>query len=337
MTFNRSFPTCRLRRLRAFPWMRSLVAETHLSIQDLILPIFVTDASHGRTIPSLPGIHRETMETLPFLLEQVSALGIPAVALFPVVTAEKKCPLGLEALDPKGLIPQAIACIQSHAPQVGIITDPALDAYTDHGHDGVLNHRGEVDNDASLERLAQNALCQAQAGAHIIAPSDMMDGRIQAIRNRLDIHGYGAVALLSYAAKFASAFYGPFRHALGSDETLKNQSKATYHMDMRSGGQAMEEMALDLQEGADMLMIKPGLTYLDVISRASQTFQVPILGYHVSGEYAMLKAAADQGWISYDQGLMETLMAFKRAGACGIFTYGALDAAKILKGDSHAL
>lgn len=331
MSHCSSFPGYRSRRLRKAPWIRQLVAETCLTVKDLVLPLFVRDGSIPSSIPSMPGVRRYTLQELPDLMEHVQKAGIPAVALFPVVPLDHKSPNASEALQSDALLLKAITVIKKHAPHVGLITDAALDAYTSHGHDGLLNDDGHVDNDKTIDVLAKHALVQAQAGVDIIAPSDMMDGRIQAIRTLLDREGYSHVSLLSYTAKYVSALYDPFRDALQSSACLGKGAKHTYHMHSRNSHEALREAAQDIQENADMLMVKPGTLYLDILWRISTTFNMPTFAYHVSGEYAMLKAASHQGWIDYDRALIESLIAFKRAGACGIFTYGAFEAAALLK------
>lgn len=325
------FPGTRLRRLRHSAWLRNMVAETHLQVSDLILPLFIREDTQDPDIPSMPNVKRYSLQELPYIMEQVCTAGIPAVALFPVVNHECKDPMALEALNPTSLLLQATTFIRTHFPTIGVITDAALDAYTSHGHDGLLNDANDVDNDLTLKTLAHHALLQAQAGAQIIAPSDMMDGRVKAIRHILDDHGFQNVALLAYSAKYASALYGPFRQALQSAPCLGQSHKLSYHMDPRNGMEALREVSLDIQEHADMILIKPGSLYLDILWRVSETFGMPTFAFHVSGEYSMLKSAALQGWISYENTLMETLIAFKRAGARGILSYGALDAARLLK------
>jgi porphobilinogen synthase len=311
--------------------MRRLVSENHVTVDDLIWPVFVTEGkNHKEDIKSMPGISRFSLDLLVKEIEAAAALGIPAIALFPVVPAEKKTADGKEAYNPDNLVCRTIRLLKDAVPDIGIICDVALDPYTSHGHDGLMGDDGTILNDATIEVLIRQSLCQAEAGADIIAPSDMMDGRIGAIRTALDAAGFTDAALLSYAAKYASAFYGPFRDAVGSGAFLKGDKK-TYQMDPANSDEALREVALDIAEGADMVMVKPGLPYLDIIRRVKDAFAVPTFAYHVSGEYAMLRAASQNGWLNYEKALMETLISFKRAGADGILTYAAVDAAKILK------
>jgi porphobilinogen synthase len=326
-----AFPKTRMRRNRRTDWMRRLVSENHVTVDDLIWPVFVTEGkNHKEDIKSMPGISRFSLDLLVKEIEAAAALGIPAIALFPVVPAEKKTADGKEAYNPDNLVCRTIRLLKDAVPDIGIICDVALDPYTSHGHDGLMGDDGTILNDATIEVLIRQSLCQAEAGADIIAPSDMMDGRIGAIRTALDAAGFTDAALLSYAAKYASAFYGPFRDAVGSGAFLKGDKK-TYQMDPANSDEALREVALDIAEGADMVMVKPGLPYLDIIRRVKDAFAVPTFAYHVSGEYAMLRAASQNGWLNYEKALMETLISFKRAGADGILTYAAVDAAKILK------
>ncbi len=324
-----AFPRTRLRRNRVDGWTRRLVAETRLTVDDLIWPVFVIEGENRReAVASMPGVERLTIDRLVEAVAAAGDLGIPCVALFPVVGAEAKSEDGAEAWRPDNLMNRAIRALKAAVPGVGILGDVALDPYTSHGHDGILRD-GYIQNDETVAALARQALSQAEAGVDIIAPSDMMDGRIGAIRDRLDAEGHELVRVCSYAAKYASAFYGPFRDAVNSGGFLKGD-KSTYQMSPANGDEALHEVALDLQEGADMVMIKPGLPYLDIIRRVKDRFAVPTFAYHVSGEYAMLKAAAQNGWLDYDRTLMETLVGFKRAGADAVLTYGALDAARRL-------
>ena len=321
----------RLRRNRVAPWTRKLVAENVLSAADLVWPVFVLEAEKTEeAIPSMPGVSRRSIDLLLREIEDAAALGIPAVALFPVVSGDKKTADGKEAWNPDNLMCRAIRAIKKHVPEIGVICDVALDPYTSHGHDGLLDDSGYVANDATVEVLCRQALVQAEAGVDIVAPSDMMDHRIAAIRDALDAQGFVNTGIMSYAAKYASAFYGPFRDAVNSGGYLKGDKK-TYQMDPANSDEALREVALDIDEGADMVMVKPGLPYLDVIRRVKDAFAVPTLAYHVSGEYAMLKAAAQNGWLDHDKAMLETMMAFKRAGCDGIFTYAACDVAKLLK------
>ncbi|MGY0832354.1 porphobilinogen synthase [Azospirillum argentinense] len=325
-----SFPRTRLRRNRADAWTRRLVAENRLTVDDLIWPVFVIEGQNQRVpVASMPGVERLTIDLLTEAVAAAGDLGIPCVALFPVVGAEGKSEDAAEAYRPDNLMNRAIRALKTAVPHVGILGDVALDPYTTHGHDGLLRD-GYIQNDETVEVLARQALSQADAGVDIVAPSDMMDGRIGLIRDRLDSHGHELVRLCSYAAKYASAFYGPFRDAVNSGGFLKGDKK-TYQMNPANTDEALHEVALDLQEGADMVMVKPGLPYLDVIRRVKDTFAVPTFAYHVSGEYAMLRAAAQNGWLDYDKALLETLTGFKRAGCDAILTYGAVDAARRLQ------
>ena len=325
-----SFPRTRLRRNRADAWTRRLVAENRLTVDDLIWPVFVIEGENRRVpVASMPGVERMTIDRLTEAVAGAGDLGIPCVALFPVVGAEAKSEDAAEAYRPDNLMNRAIRALKAAVPHVGILGDVALDPYTSHGHDGLLRD-GYIQNDETVEVLARQALSQAEAGVDIVAPSDMMDGRIGLIRDRLDSQGHELVRLCSYAAKYASAFYGPFRDAVNSGGFLKGDKK-TYQMNPANSDEALHEVALDLQEGADMVMVKPGLPYLDIIRRVKDTFAVPTFAYHVSGEYAMLRAAAQNGWLDYDKALLETLTGFKRAGCDAILTYGAVDAARLLK------
>ncbi|WP_029008104.1 porphobilinogen synthase [Azospirillum halopraeferens] len=325
-----AFPHTRLRRNRADAWTRRLVAENRLSVDDLIWPVFAIEGSGRREpVPSMPGVERMTLDVLVDEVGAAGDLGIPCVALFPVVGSDAKSEDAAEAYNPDNLMNRAIRALKAAAPHVGLLCDVALDPYTSHGHDGILRD-GRILNDETVEVLARQALSQAEAGADIVAPSDMMDGRIAVLRDRLDGAGHRLVRLCSYAAKYASAYYGPFRDAVNSGGFLKGD-KRTYQMDPANGDEALREVAMDLQEGADMVMVKPGLPYLDIIRRVKDGFAVPTFAYHVSGEYAMLRAAAANGWLNYDAALMETLLSFKRAGADAVLTYAARDAARLLK------
>lgn len=327
-----SFPATRLRRLRSQEWLRRMVAETTLAPSDLILPVFLQEGSRERTaIDSLPGIERLSIDLATKLAREARDAGIPAIALFPVIDPSLKNAEGSEALNAANLICRAITSIKKAVADLGIITDVALDPYTSHGHDGVLGKSGDVDNDATVAILCQQAVLQAQAGADIIAPSDMMDGRVGAIRAALDKAGFQHVAVLAYSAKYASALYGPFREAVGSKNNLGKADKRTYQMNPANATEALREMALDIAEGADMLMVKPGTLYLDIIHSAKEHFAAPVLAYHVSGEYAMAKAAGEKGWVDADAVIMESLLSLKRAGASAILTYAALDVARRLK------
>ncbi|WP_207459567.1 porphobilinogen synthase [Azospirillum sp. SYSU D00513] len=327
---NLSFPRTRMRRNRADAWTRRLVAENSLSTDDLIWPVFVIEGQNRReAVASMPGVERLTIDLLTEAVAGAREMGIPCVALFPVVGAEKKSEDGAEAYRPDNLMNRTIRAIKEQVPDIGILGDVALDPYTSHGHDGIVRD-GYVQNDESVEVLVRQALSQAEAGVDILAPSDMMDGRIGAMRDALDAGGHDLVRICSYAAKYASAFYGPFRDAVNSGGFLKGDKK-TYQMNPANSEEALREVALDLNEGADMVMVKPGLPYLDIIRRVKDGFGVPTFAYHVSGEYAMLKAAALNGWIDYDKAVLETLLGFKRAGTDAILTYTALDAARMLK------
>ncbi|MCK5519009.1 MAG: porphobilinogen synthase [Alphaproteobacteria bacterium] len=326
-----SLPT-RMRRTRRTEWMRRMVTENHVTVSDLIWPVFVMEGRNKKEeIASMPGINRFSPDLLVKEIETASKLGIPAVALFPAVHASKKTVLGEESYNPDNLINRTVRLLKDVVPEIGVICDVALDPYTNHGHDGLMGDDGSILNDETIEVLIQQALRQAEAGVDIIAPSDMMDGRIGAIRTQLEAQGFTDTAILSYAAKYASAFYGPFRDAVNSGSFLKGDKK-TYQMNPANGDEALREVALDIEEGADMVMVKPGLPYLDIVRRVKDTFAIPTFAYQVSGEYAMLQAASKNGWLDYEKTLMETLLSFKRAGADGILTYSACDAARILKG-----
>ena len=326
------FPLSRPRRLRRDDFTRRLVREHALSVNDLIYPVFVLEGEKRReSVASMPGVHRVSLDLLLHVAEECVQLGIPVMALFPVISANLKTPDGKEATNPKGLIPHVVSSLKKHFPNLGIMTDVALDPYTSHGQDGLLDETGYILNDITVEVLTQQALTQANAGVDIVAPSDMMDGRIGAIRNALEEHGHIHTRIMAYSAKYASAFYGPFRDAVGSAANLGKSDKKTYQMDPGNTDEALREVALDISEGADMVMVKPGMPYLDVVRRVKDEFKVPTFAYQVSGEYAMLKAAAQNGWLDHDAVMMESLLAFKRAGADGILTYFAIDAAKKLK------
>jgi porphobilinogen synthase len=309
-----------------------LVREHALSVNDLIYPVFVLEGDKRReSVGSMPGVDRVSLDLLLPVAEKCVDLGIPVMALFPVISAHLKTPDGKEATNPKGLVPHVVATLKKHFPNLGIMTDVALDPYTSHGQDGLLDDAGYIINDATVKVLTQQALAQAQAGVDIVAPSDMMDGRIGAIRSALEAHGHIHTQIMAYSAKYASAFYGPFRDAVGSAANLGKSDKKTYQMDPGNSDEALREVALDIAEGADMVMVKPGMPYLDIVRRVKDEFKVPTFAYQVSGEYAMLKAAAQNGWLDHDAVMMESLLAFKRAGADGILTYFAIDAAQKLK------
>lgn len=328
----RSFPASRLRRLRFADFSRRMVAESRLTADDLIYPVFVTAAVSGATeIPSMPGQWRHSLESLKGVAERCLLLNIPAIALFPVLESHLKDPQGSQAINPEGLVPMVVSKLKQAFPELGIITDVALDPYTSHGQDGLIDAQGVVLNDETIAVLSRQAVVHAQAGADIVAPSDMMDGRVGALRAALDSQGYANTRILSYAAKYASHFYGPFRDAVGSAACLGQNQKATYQMDPANSDEALWEVQQDLEQGADMVMIKPGMPYLDIVAKIKQTFRVPTLVYQVSGEYAMLKAAARAGWLDETPCMLEALLAFKRAGADAILTYFAVDAATALR------
>ncbi len=327
-----AYPRVRMRRNRADAWSRALVAEHRLTASDLLWPVFVHDRDGRAPIPSMPGVDRLGLKPLVDAAGEARALGIPVIALFPATPPERKTEDGDEALNPDNLICRATRAIKQAYPDLGVMCDVALDPFTTHGHDGLVRE-GEIVNDETVQVLCRQALVQAEAGCDIIAPSDMMDGRVGAIRDALDRAGFTSVRILSYAAKYASAFYGPFRDAIGAVSNSKGnkRDKRSYQMDPANTDEALREVALDLQEGADMVMVKPGLPYLDVVRRVKETFRVPTYAYMVSGEYAMLRAAADHGWIDGEAAMMEALLGFKRAGADGVLTYYAIEAAKRLK------
>ena len=325
------FPLTRKRRLRQSAYSRSLVAENTLTTSDLILPVFVLDGKNQTKIATcMPGIVSRSIDLLVPYLSSSHSLGIQAVALFPVVAQEKKSTMAEEAYNDDGLIQRAIREIKSTIPNLGVITDIALDPYTSSGQDGIIDKVGYIINDATLDILVKQALSHAKAGADIVAPSDMMDGRIASIRKALEDNQYVNTMILSYAAKYASSFYGPFRDAVGSAKNLGKADKSTYQIDPANSDEALHEVAMDIEEGADMFMIKPGMPYLDIIRRVKDELKIPTFAYQVSGEYAMIKAAAQQGWLDEDQVIIESLMAFKRAGCDAILTYFAVDAAKLI-------
>jgi porphobilinogen synthase len=327
-----SFPAARMRRMRRDDFSRRLMCEHTLTANDLIYPVFVLDGQNKcEPVASMPGVERLSLDLLLSVAEDCAQLGIPALALFPVIGSDLKTLGAEEALNPNGLVPRTVATLKSHFPELGIITDVALDPYTSHGQDGLIDASGYVMNDETVVVLAQQAVVHAQAGADIVAPSDMMDGRIAAIRAALEGAGHTHTRILAYAAKYASSFYGPFRDAVGSAANLGKSNKTTYQMDPANSDEALREVGLDLQEGADMVMIKPGMPYLDIIRRVKDTYGAPTYAYQVSGEYAMLKAAAQNGWLNERACMLEALLAFKRAGADGILTYFARDAARCLK------
>ncbi|MDF9789067.1 porphobilinogen synthase [Polynucleobacter sphagniphilus] len=326
------FPAHRPRRMRRDDWSRRLMQENVLTASNLIYPVFLLDGAHqSESVTSMPGVNRLSLDLLFPVAEECVALGIPVLALFPVIDAALKTPDGKEACNPNGLIPRAVAELKKRFPELGIMTDVALDPYTSHGQDGVLDADNRILNDETTAILVAQALTQAQAGVDIVAPSDMMDGRIQKIREALEQQNLIHTRIMAYSAKFASAFYGPFRDAVGSAKNLGKADKKTYQMDSANTDEALREVALDINEGADMVMVKPGMPYLDIVRRVKDAFEYPTYAYQVSGEYAMLKAAALNGWLDHDSVMMESLLAFKRAGADGILTYFALEAARLLK------
>jgi porphobilinogen synthase len=330
-SFPGTFPATRLRRMRKDPFSRRLMRETVLTVDDLIYPMFVLEGEAQRQlVPSMPGIERLSIDGIMREAEELLRLGIPAIALFPVVAAEGKSLDAAEAWNPEGLVQNTVAAIKSEFPELGVITDVALDPYTSHGQDGIIDNEGYVLNDETTEALVRQALSHAEAGADVVAPSDMMDGRIGAIREALEAAGHSNTRILAYAAKYASSFYGPFRDAVGSAGALGKADKKTYQMDPANSGEALREVAMDLEEGADMVMIKPGMPYLDIVHRVKETFGAPTFVYQVSGEYAMLMAAAENGWLEEEAVVLESLTAIKRAGADGILTYFARRAAEWL-------
>jgi len=332
MSVNGHFPATRMRRMRRDDFSRRLMRESVLTVDDFIYPVFVLEGT-GRVekVSSMPGVERQSLDVLLKTAERAAKLGIPALALFPVVDASLKSLGAEEAFNDSGLVPRVVRALKREFPELGVITDVALDPYTSHGQDGLIDETGYVLNDETLEVLAKQALCHAQAGADVVAPSDMMDGRIARIRAELNEAGQIYTRILAYSAKYASAFYGPFRDAVGSAGNLGKGNKYTYQMDPANTDEALKEVALDLAEGADMVMVKPGMPYLDIVRRVKDEFKVPTYAYQVSGEYAMLKAAGQNGWLDEKACVLESLLAFKRAGADGILTYFALDAAEYLK------
>lgn len=329
---QRPFPAARPRRMRYNDFSRRLMRENQLSVDNLIYPIFIVDGNQQRqTVASMPGVERLSVDLLLEEAAELVALGIPAIALFPVTPAEKKSDLAEEAWNPEGLAQRAVRALKSQFPELGVITDVALDPFTSHGLDGLTNEDGYVINDETVEALVRQALSHAEAGADIVAPSDMMDGRIGAIRQRLEEEGHINTRILAYSAKYASSYYGPFRDAVDSAGNLGKSNKFSFQMDFANSDEALHEVAADLAEGADMVMVKPGMPYLDVVRRVKDEFKVPVFAYQVSGEYAMHKAAAANGWLNGDAVMMESLMCFRRAGADAILTYFAKDAARLMK------
>lgn len=334
---ERQFPITRMRRMRADDFSRRLMRENTLSVNDLIYPMFVIEGHNVREpVRSMPGVERLSIDLLVNEAHELVALGIPMIAIFPVVAADAKSLDAAEAYNPEGLAQRAVRAIKAACPELGIMTDVALDPFTTHGQDGIIDDNGYVLNDDTIDVLMKQALSHAEAGADVIGPSDMMDGRIIEIREMLEDHGYVNTRIMSYAAKYASAYYGPFRDAVGSAANLGKSNKYNYQMDPANGNEALHEVAMDINEGADMVMVKPGLPYLDIVWRIKDEFKVPTFAYHVSGEYAMLKAAAHNGWLDERAVALETLLCFKRAGADGILTYYAKQAAIWLKEDQRA-
>ncbi|MDO9075534.1 MAG: porphobilinogen synthase [Rubrivivax sp.] len=325
------FPASRPRRLRRDAAIRALVREHRLAPEDFILPVFMFDGSGPpQDVASMPGVQRRSVDGLMPVAEECVKLGVPVIALFPVIDTALKTPDGVEATNPDGLVPRAVRALKKSFPDLAVLTDIALDPYTSHGQDGLLDETGYILNDPTVAMLTRQALVHAAAGVDIVAPSDMMDGRIGSIRQALEAAGHVHTRIMAYSAKYASAFYGPFRDAVGSAGNLGKADKKVYQMDPGNGDEALREVALDIAEGADMVMVKPGMPYLDIVRRVKDEFRVPTFAYQVSGEYAMLKAAAANGWLDHDAVMMESLLAFKRAGADGVLTYFALDAARLL-------
>ncbi|HYR26469.1 MAG TPA: porphobilinogen synthase [Aquabacterium sp.] len=332
MMFPPHFPLHRPRRLRKDAFSRRLVSEHTLSAADLIYPVFVLDQDEGsQPVLSMPGVERLSRSRLYAAAERCLELGVPVLALFPVIDASAKTPDGREAHNPEGLVPRTVRELKQRFPELGVMTDVALDPYTTHGQDGLLDETGYILNDETVEVLTRQALTHAEAGVDIVAPSDMMDGRIGVIRQALESQNLIYTRIMAYSAKYASAFYGPFRDAVGSAANLGKSNKKVYQMDPANSDEALREVALDIAEGADMVMVKPGMPYLDIVRRVKDEFKVPTFAYQVSGEYAMIKAAAQNGWLDHDASMMEALLAFKRAGADGVLTYFALDAAAQLR------
>ena len=327
-----AFPASRPRRLRRDDFTRRLVREHALSVNDLIYPVFVLEGQGRReAVGSMPGVERLSLDLLLPVAERCVALGIPVMALLPVIDPSRKTEDGREAFNEKGLVPQVVRSLKQHFPELGVMTDVALDPFTSHGQDGLLDDTGYILNDETVQVLVQQAMTQADAGVDIVAPSDMMDGRIGAIRQALESAGHIHTRIMAYSAKYASAFYGPFRDAVGSASNLGKSNKKVYQMDPGNSDEALREVAMDIDEGADMVMVKPGMPYLDIVRRVKDTFQVPTFAYQVSGEYAMLMAAARNGWLDQQAVMLESLLAFKRAGADGVLTYFAVDTAQYLQ------
>jgi len=326
------YPAARPRRLRRDTFTRALVRENALAADDFILPVFLLDGTDRvQDVASMPGVQRRSLDRLFAVAEDCVKLGVPVMALFPVIDPSLKTPDGREATNPDGLVPRAVRALKQRFPELGLLTDVALDPFTSHGQDGLLDDTGYILNDETVQVLTRQALVQAEAGVDIVAPSDMMDGRIGSIRRALEDAGRIHTRIMAYSAKYASAFYGPFRDAVGSAGNLGKADKKVYQMDPGNTDEALREVALDLAEGADMVMVKPGMPYLDIVRRVKEEFRVPTFAYQVSGEYAMLKAAAANGWLDHDAVMMESLLAFRRAGADGVLSYFALDAARLLR------
>ncbi len=318
--------------MRKDAFSRALMREHTITAADLIYPVFILDGSNRReAVPSMPGVERVSVDLLMAVAEDCVSLGIPVMALFPVIDPSLKTPDGIEAINPDGLVPRAVQALKARFPQLGVLTDVALDPYTSHGQDGVIDDDGYVINDITSDILVKQALVQAAAGVDVVAPSDMMDGRIGAIRIGLEAGGFIHTRIMAYSAKYASAYYGPFRDAVGSAANLGKGNKATYQMDPGNSDEALREVALDIAEGADMVMVKPGMPYLDIVRRVKDEFRMPTFAYQVSGEYAMIKAAVQNGWLDHDKTMMEAMLCFKRAGADGVLTYFARDIARLLK------
>jgi porphobilinogen synthase len=333
MSLHAPYPQGRPRRLRRDDFTRNLVRENNLTVHDLIYPVFVLDGRQRReTVSSMPGVERLSLDFLLPVAERCVEYGIPVLALFPSIDPALKTPDGKEAWNPEGLVPRVVRELKARFPGLGVMTDVALDPFTSHGQDGLLDKTGYILNDETVQVLVKQALVQAEAGVDIVAPSDMMDGRIGAIRSSLEAKQLVYTRIMAYSAKYASAFYGPFREAVGSATNLGKSNKKVYQMDPGNTDEALREVAMDIAEGADMVMVKPGMPYLDVVRRVKDEFRMPTFAYQVSGEYAMLKAAAQNGWLDHDAAMMESLLAFKRAGADGVLTYFALDAARLLRG-----
>ena len=330
------FPQTRLRRLRRDDFTRRLVRENHLRVDDFNYPLFLQEVQNKHDpVASMPGVNRMSLDVLLPVAENCVRLGIPVLALFPVIDPSLKTPDGIEAANPNGLIPKVVQAIKTRFPELGVMTDVALDPYTSHGQDGLLDASGFILNDETTQVLVKQALVQAQAGVDIVAPSDMMDGRVGAIRSNLDHHQLIHTRIMAYSAKYASAFYGPFRDAVGSAKNLGKSNKKVYQMDPGNSQEALREVSLDIAEGADMVMVKPGMPYLDIVSKVKEAFQMPTFVYQVSGEYAMIQAAAQNGWLDLEACALESLLAFKRAGADGILTYFAIQAAELIKEEAY--